>query len=278
MKTGTNNTMKVKCVALSSDGSVVVGQSSTRSNGSSRVDNLAWVIDECLSDEFLALIHEVRHSLPLDAKRPTCKRRFFSAATECPTIIDGIKNAVETAISTSPWSVSIGSGGNEKRDNEQDSESFKTDEKEPSLDSLEEKNEIRAQDKKHSDCEEDSYCYVQAHVLAYMRFLEYDEVGGHLDPHTDGNKVCEDTGKRSTHTLLLYLSHCETGGETILFAANDSKSTHKKEKQNNLPAVLVEAVQPRVGRILLFPHATLHEGAATVDVPKICLRAEVCLY
>lgn len=50
----------------------------------------------------------------------------------------------------------------------------------------------------------------------YLRFLEYKTVGGELLPHRDGFKTCEDTGVKSTHTLLLFLSDCKVGGETLI--------------------------------------------------------------
>ena len=168
----------------------------------------AWVIDDALNDDFLRVVDQFRQSLPLDAKRPTVKRRFFSSAKLCPEIRVGLVDAVKAGISTSSLKV---------------------------------------------------------HILAYMRFLEYDAAGGRLDPHTDGNKRCEDTNLQSTHTLWLYWRDCSTGRETVLF---------DKSKD---PPTMIEAVKPVSGRILLFPHPTLHEGASTVDVPKLCLRAEVSL-
>ncbi|CAB9515674.1 Oxidoreductase, 2OG-Fe(II) oxygenase family [Seminavis robusta] len=186
------------------------GSSATSSKPPHSTTGSAWIIDDVLTDDFLQAVHEFRLSLPLDAKRPTCKRRFFSSAKQCPGIRDGLLEAIQTALNH------------------------------------------------HS---RQSY---HVHVLAYMRFLEYDQVGGRLDPHTDGNKVCEDTGLQSTHTMLLYLRDCQAGGETILFEPKTQK--------------VLEAVQPRLGRILLFPHPTLHEGAPTIDVPKLCLRAEVSLH
>lgn len=177
----------------------------------------AWIIDGGLSDDCLKNIQEIRQSLPLDTKRPTVKRRFFTSAAECPTLRDDLQRIVEQAIVQ---------GARRSSDNLSDHIEWK------------------------------------AHVFSYMRFLEYEEVGMRLDPHSDGNKICDDTGLKSTHTMLIYLSDCKKGGETILYRSSE----------------IVEAVKPRLGRILLFPHETLHAGAKTVDIPKTCLRAEVSLH
>eukprot|EP00980_Cylindrotheca_fusiformis_P021795 scaffold8633_cov106-Cylindrotheca_fusiformis.AAC.1 len=103
------------------------------------------------------------------------------------------------------------------------------------------------------------------HVFRYQRFLEYRKAGSCLDPHTDGTKVCDDTKVTSTHTLLMYLTDCETGGETMLL------------QQGSWDSPILYSTKPRRGRILLFPHACPHAGNIVADVPKICLRAEVSL-
>jgi 2OG-Fe(II) oxygenase superfamily len=104
-------------------------------------------------------------------------------------------------------------------------------------------------------------------------------VGSDLAPHSDGTKKCDDTGLVSTHTMLLYLTDCDKGGETLLLrsavvAPLDDSSSSSSPNTND-DDNLIYATQPRRGRILLFPHATPHAGAPVVSVPKICLRAEV---
>lgn len=103
------------------------------------------------------------------------------------------------------------------------------------------------------------------HVFRYQRFLEYRKEGSSLNPHTDGTKVCDDTKLTSTHTLLLYLSDCNEGGETLLL------------RQCSWDAPLLHSTKPCRGRILLFPHTCPHAGNLVKDVPKLCLRAEVSL-
>lgn len=201
---------------------------------------LAWIIDDGFSQGFLDRVQIIRQKLPLDTKRPTVKRRFFTTATEYPSLREELQQVVEQAISFGQTTVSLNNSPIDTRP----------------------KNEAAL--------------HWKVHVLAYMRFLEYDEQHMRLDPHTDGNKLCDDTGRRSTHTLLLYLRDCHQGGETVLYHHSPMKST---SKTNQVPSLsVVEMVQPRLGRILLFPHATMHAGAETLDIPKICLRAEVCFY
>ena len=144
-----------------------------------------------------------------------------------------------------------------------------------------------------------------AHVLRYQRFLEYNKVGMGLDPHTDGTKVCCDRPNiRSTHTMLLYLCDCKVGGETVLLKSSPTTTKVKtttaasKHKSKNAPInhagdgtksknkhylggdddeTILYSCKPKRGRILLFPHATLHAGMPVIDLPKICLRAEVSI-
>jgi hypothetical protein len=241
--------MKVKCIDLTplrkhQTFVAGVGTNVTNTGNSNFIHQFAWVIDDALSEDFLAVVNDFRQSLPLDAKRPTVKRRFFSSAKQCSIILDELQTALVSALSLSTKYRCCEASSNKRQDLHPQSYNSSTGNDEFSI------NHHQNQ--------------LQVHVLSYMRFLEYEEVGGNLDAHTDGNKICEETGIRSTHTLLLYLSKCEMGGETKLL-----------DKETNF---VIEAVKPVVGRILLFPHATLHEGAPTVDVPKLCLRAEVALY
>ena len=77
------------------------------------------------------------------------------------------------------------------------------------------------------------------HCNKYLRILEYNHPGGGLSPHTDGCKVCEESQLSSTHTLLLYLTDCQEGGETILltedhyrYRNNLAKGNKKKKKHS----------------------------------------------
>ena len=105
-------------------------------------------------------------------------------------------------------------------------------------------------------------------VYAEMRFLSYDEPSGWLAPHTDLSRTDPVSGKRSTHTFILYLtdsmSHGLEGGETALLASHT-------------PGDAIAKVRPKRGRMFLFPHACLHEGCEVVSPPKIIIRGEALL-
>lgn len=116
------------------------------------------------------------------------------------------------------------------------------------------------------------------HVLPWMRFLEYHTVEGALPPHTDALVRCKDTGRWSTHTLILFGSDCPRGGETVMLPPTAAGSIARSSHVCRCGADTGSdgfAVRPVRGRIFCFPHQCLHEGRPTVVVPKILLRAEV---
>lgn len=141
-----------------------------------------------------------------------------------------------------------------------------------------------------------------------MRFLEYETPGSGLPPHADGTKVCEVTGRTSTHTLLLFLSDVPAGGETVLMghvtqtesivvpaakvfrqavstAAEGGKLDRLDFEVGERPAAgaagpsehVLVGVAPSFGRVFFFPHRQPHAGAACVALPKVMLRAELHL-
>jgi len=99
-------------------------------------------------------------------------------------------------------------------------------------------------------------------AMPFWRFIEYG-AGGCMAPHTDGSNTHPETGRRTTHTLLLYLTDCAQGGETALL-----------EDRSAMPARLA-CVRPRRGDMLVFPHKCPHEGCAVGADPKIALRGEL---
>jgi hypothetical protein len=104
-------------------------------------------------------------------------------------------------------------------------------------------------------------------VLPFMRFLCYKESGTILAPHVDLARVDLETGRRSTHTFLLYVTECVHGGATTLLESLSGDGRNQK----------LARVMPKRGRLLLFPHACPHEGEEVVDTPKLLVRGEVIL-
>jgi 2OG-Fe(II) oxygenase superfamily len=102
-------------------------------------------------------------------------------------------------------------------------------------------------------------------VFPYMRFLYYKDAGAELAPHVDLSRADSDTGLRSTHSFLLYLTTCDAGGETALLQGLPLGERN----------IILAKVQPVRGRLLIFPHQCPHEGFAVIDVPKLLIRGEV---
>lgn len=104
----------------------------------------------------------------------------------------------------------------------------------------------------------------------------------------------DNSGVKSTHTLLVYLTTCEHGGETALLRELPTRKNkmkgkecaHRQDAAESGPYVphepqcedfnILEAVKPVRGRILIFPHLCPHEGREVVSVPKVCIRSELC--
>lgn len=257
----------------------------------------AYVIDSALDEVTLQCIDIFRTSLPLNSKRPTVDRRFFA---DGPDILHNI--STNSSIITQHHQNTAGSITSPLHERshlphllENPSRPISTLLERTLQRTISFSQPLSPSVHQHELINQHHY-HPSFHVFQYQRFLEYMQQGSKLDPHTDGTKVCDDTSLTSTHTLLLYLTTCERGGETMLLtkkcSSNNSNTIDKHHQSSNKDqlslkgedstsigngSILLHATQPIRGRILLFPHATLHAGAVVQSVPKICLRAEVCL-
>jgi hypothetical protein len=110
-----------------------------------------------------------------------------------------------------------------------------------------------------------SAIYQVSKPLPHMRFLSYVTPGGSLAPHIDLSRTDPITNVTSTHTFILYLSDCASGGETILLDTVKPNYTD------------LAVTCPKRGRLLLFPHVCPHRGALVTDVPKLLLRGEIVI-
>ncbi|RHY13823.1 hypothetical protein DYB25_000485 [Aphanomyces astaci] len=100
-------------------------------------------------------------------------------------------------------------------------------------------------------------------VFPNMRFLHYTDVGGSLPAHVDLSRT-DLQGVTSTKTFIIYLTTCASGGQTNLLTSTNAHDHN-----------VLAAVQPRRGRLLIFPHLCPHEGAVVQHVPKLLLRGEM---
>ena len=86
-------------------------------------------------------------------------------------------------------------------------------------------------------------------VLPWMRFLEYTKPNGSLGPHTDALIRCKETDIWSTHTLLVFCSDCEIGGETTLLP-EDAKTTRLRKKKMQKAMDAAAEVRLAISRII----------------------------
>jgi hypothetical protein len=133
---------------------------------------------------------------------------------------------------------------------------------------------------------EDAELPLRVKVFQQLRFMHYEHDGSALAPHVDLARTDVHSATSfevsaasrpvtSTHTLILYLTDCDVGGETILLDSLPRCGTTSTE---GFSAEHPASVAPRRGRLLLFPHNCPHEGSAVFAThPKILLRGEVYL-
>ena len=137
--------------------------------------------------------------------------------------------------------------------------------------------------------QQQSMSMMNIQFMPNMRFLNYDRRGLSLPGHVDLARVIDDDvdyskvkdldgddsasrmRRRSTHTFLLYLTDCITGGETSLLKA---LSPPIVSGQNVKKEEVLAKILPTRGRLLLFPHGCPHAGEEVIDVPKILMRGE----
>jgi hypothetical protein len=217
------------------------------------------------------IVEACRKSLPLDSKRPTVNRRFFHDING--QIVQMIEHIVLNALIGRRMENESNFGGTKYGIFE-----------------------------KCTNCAGDS-TFFHVYCNRYVRILEYNVIGSGLAPHTDGSKICDITRYKSTHTLLLYLSDCEIGGETVIVDSTRvgwskcSQIVVPKDHMYKTPDAFGDiyhrhaidvsygctktyaciGVSPQIGRIFLFPHEWPHAGALCRSIPKNVLRAEVTI-
>jgi len=105
--------------------------------------------------------------------------------------------------------------------------------------------------------------------------LGHYQNGGHFAPHTDGTTVV-DFNRRTFYTCLLYLNESPSGGCTKLYADKQMEKELVKDEEGRLTgdqSLVLEAVRPAAGRMLVFYHRLMHEGEPAAN--KYFIRTDV---
>eukprot|EP00405_Crypthecodinium_cohnii_P037241 CAMPEP_0206548674 /NCGR_PEP_ID=MMETSP0325_2-20121206/14016_1 /ASSEMBLY_ACC=CAM_ASM_000347 /TAXON_ID=2866 /ORGANISM="Crypthecodinium cohnii, Strain Seligo" /LENGTH=391 /DNA_ID=CAMNT_0054048183 /DNA_START=72 /DNA_END=1247 /DNA_ORIENTATION=+ len=107
--------------------------------------------------------------------------------------------------------------------------------------------------------------------LLLSRYLN----GGHFSPHTDGTTVV-DFNRRTFYTCVLFLNSSPWGGETRLYDDAQMQRELKPDAEGRLtgdPKLILDAVPPKPGRMLVFYHRLMHEGVPAAE--KYIIRTDI---
>eukprot|EP00927_Polykrikos_kofoidii_P036959 TRINITY_DN31143_c0_g1_i1.p1 TRINITY_DN31143_c0_g1~~TRINITY_DN31143_c0_g1_i1.p1 ORF type:complete len:399 (+),score=68.03 TRINITY_DN31143_c0_g1_i1:94-1290(+) len=107
-----------------------------------------------------------------------------------------------------------------------------------------------------------------------MLFAKYQN-GGHFSPHTDGTTTV-DFNRRTFYSCVLFLNKSPQGGETKLYADEQIRRELVKDSEGRLtgdPALVLHAVPPIPGRMVVFYHRLMHEGVPASE--KYIIRTDV---
>merc|ERR1712129_302432 len=113
--------------------------------------------------------------------------------------------------------------------------------------------------------------YAMNPKLLLSRYLD----GGHFSPHTDGTTVV-DFNRRTFYSCVLFLNASPWGGHTRLYANSQIGRELRQDGEGRLtgePELVLEAVPPAPGRMLVFYHRLMHEGVPAAE--KYIIRTDV---
>jgi len=113
--------------------------------------------------------------------------------------------------------------------------------------------------------------YAMNPKLLLSRYLH----GGHFSPHTDGTTVV-DFNRRTFYSCVLFLNASPWGGHTCLYANSQIGRELQQDGEGRLtgdPELVLEAVPPAPGRMLVFYHRLMHEGVPAAE--KYIIRTDV---
>ena len=105
-----------------------------------------------------------------------------------------------------------------------------------------------------------SYCGVSN----YFRFMTYRKGGEHF-PHYDSDFVYEGTDRVSKMSLVMYFTDNETG-KFCFVKENEVNNPYKNDWSRQADDEEIDiAINPKIGRILVFPHDLCHTVMPLID-------------
>lgn len=108
-------------------------------------------------------------------------------------------------------------------------------------------------------------------TLLLARYLN----GGHFSPHTDGTTIV-DFNRRTFYSCIVYLNSSPSGGETRIYSDHQIRRDLQPDEEGRLtgdPSLILGAVPPAPGRMLLFYHRVMHEGVPAAE--KYIIRTDI---
>jgi len=194
-------------------------------------EHTGHVLDGALADDYMTSLDAVRNALPIDTekKRTAAARRFLCATDGLEWIRAGIVRAILDGLGSAGQA---GEGEGEEDDGTTTTTMLSED-------------DVR--------------------ILPWMRFLEYSAPGSGLGPHTDALIRCKDTGDWSTHTLLVFCSDCDAGGETTLLSSEDPKMMRRRARDAEKARGVAEGLRSAIARIVDRADRA-DEGTATTAI------------
>lgn len=115
----------------------------------------------------------------------------------------------------------------------------------------------------------------QPYAMNPKKLLSKYVGGGHFSPHTDGTTVV-DFNRRTFYSCVLFLNESPWGGETRIYQNEQMGKELVPDEHGRLtgdPELILEAVPPAPGRMLVFYHRLMHEGVAAAE--KYIVRTDV---
>lgn len=107
-----------------------------------------------------------------------------------------------------------------------------------------------------------------------LLFARYKD-GGHFAVHSDGCSVYS-LNERTFYSSIIYLNEPKDGGQTVIYRdeMRDAISLVDEGKRlRGRPEHVIESVQAKPGRMLIFYHRLLHEGVPADN--KYIIRTDV---